>query len=157
MATNRKSRKQLRKAHSTAQDRMLAMMHQIWLAGLGALSKARNGAPQLLDELITEGGRVQADTRGAAQEALGDLVGDVRAKINARVNQMRDQAGGAYDNLEKIFQSRVQGALKQLGVPSAEDVDRLGKRVDELNANIAKLARKRGPSGKHRARAVASR
>jgi len=155
MATNRKSRKQVHEARSAAQDRMLAMMHQIWLAGLGALSKARNGAPQLLDELIAEGARVQDETRGAAQEAIGGLLGEVKATIDARVNQMRDQAGDAYENLEKIFQSRVHRALNQLGVPSAEDVDMLGKRVDELNANIGKLTRKRELNGKHPARAAA--
>lgn len=155
MVTSRKSRKPVRRAPRTAQDRMLGTMRQIWLAGLGALSKARSGAPQLMEELVAEGARIHADTRGAAEKALGGLVGDVKATISSRVAQVRGQAGDAMENLEKIFQTRVHRALTQLGVPSAEDVDKLSTRVEELNTNIGKLARQRKPTGDGRRTRVA--
>jgi poly(hydroxyalkanoate) granule-associated protein len=129
-------------SNSKPQERMLDAMNQVWLAGLGALSKAREGAPQMLDELVAEGVRVQADTRGAAEKALGGLLNDVKATIDSRVSQVRGQASEALDNLEEIFQTRVRRALTQLGVPSAEDVEALSRRVDALNVSINKLGRK---------------
>lgn len=62
-----------------------------------------------------------------------------------RVSKVRGQATDALDGLEKVFQTRVHRALTQLGVPSAEEVQSLSKRVDRLNANIDKLARGRKP------------
>ena len=59
-----------RKARSTLQGKTLDSMNQIWLAGLGAVAKAQRGAPQLLQELIAEGTRVHAKTRGAAEKAM---------------------------------------------------------------------------------------
>ena len=122
---------------------MLQMLHQVWLAGLGAVSKAQRGAPQLLDDLIAEGARVDAQARGAARKALRGVLSDVQAGVNARVSHVRGQAAEAMDNLETIFRTRVHRALTQLGVPSAESVASLSKRVDALNANIGKLARQR--------------
>jgi poly(hydroxyalkanoate) granule-associated protein len=131
---------------------MLQMLHQIWLAGLGAASKAQHGAPQLLDELIAEGARVDAQARGAATKALRGVLSDVQAGVNARVSQVRGQAAEAMDNLETIFRTRVHRALTQLGVPSAESVAALSKRVDALNINIEKLARQGAGGTNRRAR-----
>jgi len=142
MAMKRKSRKSARKTKTTAPERVLDTMNQIWLAGLGAMAKAHQGAPQMLHELAAEGARIQANTRGSAEKALGGLLNDVKATIDSGVSQMRGQAGDALDNLEAIFQTRVRRALTQLGVPSSDDVASLSKRVDQLNASINKLARK---------------
>jgi poly(hydroxyalkanoate) granule-associated protein len=142
MAMKRKSRKGASKNKTTAPERVLDTMNQIWLAGLGAMAKAHQGAPQMLHSLAAEGARIQANTRGSAEKALGGLLSDVKATIDSGVSQVRGQAGDALDNLETIFQTRVRRALTQLGVPSSDDVASLSKRVDKLNASIGKLARK---------------
>ena len=142
MAKKRKSRESARKSKITAPERVLETMNQIWLAGLGAMAKAHQGAPQMLHNLAAEGARIQANTRGSAQKALGGLVSDMKATIDSGMSQVRGQAGDALDNLETIFQTRVRRALTQLGVPSSDDVASLSKRVDKLNASIDKLARK---------------
>ena len=130
---------------------MLDAVHQIWLAGLGAASKARRSGPQLFQDLVAEGARVHVQTRGAAQKALRGVIGDVRKHIDARIGQVRGQTEDTLAGLEKIFQTRVHRALTQLGVPSAEEVESLSKRVDALNANIDKLARTRKVHGHPRA------
>jgi poly(hydroxyalkanoate) granule-associated protein len=145
MATKRKQRARVSRAPASAQERLLDTVHQIWLAGLGAVSKARNGAPQLLDDLVSEGARIHTQTRGAAEKALQGLLSGVQTSITERVSKVRGQATDALDGLEKVFQTRVHRALTQLGVPSAEEVQSLSKRVDRLNANIDKLARGRKP------------
>ncbi len=141
MATKGKSHRAVRKANPlTPPERMMDAMNQVWLAGLGAVSKARQGAPPMLQELVAEGARVQADTRGSAEAMLGSLMGGVKSRIDSSVKQVRSQAGDALDNLEQMFQTRVHRALTQLGVPSAEDVERLSHKVEQLNASVNKLA-----------------
>ncbi len=151
MASKRKPRKITRKTKAktktTAPERVLDTMNQIWLAGLGAMAKARQGAPQMLNDLAAEGARIQANTRGSAEKALGGLLNDVKATIDSGVSQVRGQAGDALENLETIFQTRVRRALSQLGVPSSDDVASLGRRVDQLTASINKLGAK-GPASR---------
>jgi poly(hydroxyalkanoate) granule-associated protein len=140
MARKKKSRKSVGGGAGATQARLLEMLHQVWLAGLGAVSRAQRGAPKLFDELQAEGAHVYADTRNSAEKALRGALGDVQATLNARVKQVRGRASDAFENLEKVFQTRVHRALNQLGVPSAEEVEGLSKRIDSLNANIARLA-----------------
>jgi len=139
-----------RKARSTLQSKTLDSMNQIWLAGLGAVSKAQRGAPQLLQELIAEGTRMHAKTRGAAEKAMQGIVDNVRSTINTSLGDMRGQASDALEGLEKIFQTRVHRALTQIGVPSAEDIAALSERVDALNASVQKLAQARKARGARR-------
>ena len=144
-------RKGGRSTASGAQARLLGTLHQVYLAGLGALSKARNGAPDLFEELIAEGERVHADTRGAADKVLQGMMTDIQERVGTHVGKVRSQAVDALDGLEKIFQTRVHRALTQLGVPSAEEVNALSKRVDTLNANIGKLTRRPHKTSRSRA------
>jgi len=150
MAAKKRSRKAARSADSSAQERLLGALHQVWLAGLGAVSKAQHGAPKVLEDLIKEGARFQSDTRGAAEEALRGLLGNVQTRFNAGVGQVRGQATDALENLEKIFQGRVHRALSQLGVPSSDEVEALSKRVDTLNRNIDKLAHRKPAPARRR-------
>jgi poly(hydroxyalkanoate) granule-associated protein len=106
---------------------VLKAFHQIWLAGLGAVSKARSGSPELLEQLIIEGARVHARSGGATNDALRGAARESPETL---------------DDLEKIFQRRVHSALNRLGVPSAEEVDALSRRVDALGANLHRLTRK---------------
>jgi poly(hydroxyalkanoate) granule-associated protein len=156
MARKKQTRKTARGTPASTQMRLLNAMNEVWLAGLGAVAKAQRGAPKLFDDLVVEGARFQTDTRGAAEESFRNLVDGVQSRISAGIGQARSQASDALENLEKIFQTRVHRALTQLGVPSADQVDALSKRVDVLNANIDKLARKGTGNGKPRGRKAGS-
>jgi poly(hydroxyalkanoate) granule-associated protein len=147
----RSRRKNGRSATSGAQARLVGTLHQVYLAGLGALSKASQGAPQVFEELVAEGARVHEDTRGAAEKALQGVLAGVQERVSSRVGQVRGQAADVLDGLEKVFQTRVHRALTQLGVPSSEEVAALSKRVDVLNANIGKLTRQPRRTPRHRA------
>jgi poly(hydroxyalkanoate) granule-associated protein len=155
MAKKARSAKTVTGGAAVAQERLLDMLHQVWLAGLGAVSKAQHGAPKMLEELVEEGARVHASTRDAAEKALRGAFGDVQSALNARVSQVRGEASDAFENLEKVFRTRVHRALTQLGVPSADEVSALSKRVDALNASINTLARARKPNPRQRANVAA--
>ena len=143
MARKAKSAKSARAGGAAIQARLLDVLHQVWLAGLGAASKAQHDAPKVFEELVAEGAKLHEDTRDAAEKALRGAYGDVQSALNAQVSKVRGQANDAFVHLEKVFRTRVHRALTQLGVPSSEQVGALSKRVDALNTNIDKLARTR--------------
>jgi poly(hydroxyalkanoate) granule-associated protein len=70
--------------------------------------------------------------------------------VQSRIDSARDQASETWDNLEALFMSRVHLALQQLGVPSAEEIRLLTRRVEELNASVQALS---GKPARRRAKA----
>lgn len=97
---------------------------QIWLAGLGAFSRAQEEGNKVFESLVEEGEAIQAKTRKAAEVKVGELAA---------------KATGGWDKLEHVFEERVAQALNSLGVPSKKDVDNLSKRVaalvEQMNAD----------------------
>ena len=111
---------------------------QIWLAGLGAFSKAQQEGTQLFNSLVKEGEAVQKRTQKVAGNAVAEL---------------RDNATGAWDKLEHVFEQRVAQALHILNVPTKKDIDHLSRRVAELTAVADKLSGTMGHEKQHSPRA----
>lgn len=147
MATRKRTGKaaatRIRAAVADTQEQMLDTVHQVWLAGLGAFSKAQRGAPKLFDELVKEGAKVHASASKSADKAVRSVVLRAQSAIEGRVGSARARAADTLENLEKVFQSRVQRALHQMGVPGTRDIEKLSARVNALNTSIEKLARRR--------------
>jgi poly(hydroxyalkanoate) granule-associated protein len=110
---------------------------QIWLAGMGAFSKAQEEGTKVFEALVKEGMTLQKKTQGIAEEKLGEVTG----KMTAMADTVSSKAGQNWDKLEAIFEQRTAKAMGKLGVPTAKDVAALSKRVDELAAAVAKLSK----------------
>ncbi len=119
---------------------LLYSAHQIWLAGLGAMSRAQAGAPKIFDELMREGSKLQGSALDAAQKVVVQAFQGAQKSVNQRVDTVKEQASETWDNLEKIFQTRVQRAMHQLGMPTAEEITALTRKVDALATSVEKLA-----------------
>ncbi|MBC7957539.1 MAG: phasin family protein [Cytophagales bacterium] len=115
---------------------------QIWLAGLGAFSKAQEEGGKVFEALVKEGVTLQKKTQSVAEEKIGE----VASKMSGMAGDVTAKAGQHWDKLESIFEERTARALGKLGVPSAKDVASLTKRIDELGAQLAKLSK--GPATK---------
>ena len=63
------------------------------------------------------------------------------SKVGRRVRDAFENAQETWDNLEALFQSRVQRAMHQLGVPTAEEVRALTRRVSELNDTVSRIGK----------------
>ena len=111
---------------------------QIWLAGLGAFAKAQEEGTKVFDTLVKEGVTMQRKTQAAA----GEKISEATSKMTSMASEISSKASGGWDKLETIFEDRVAKALKNLGVPSAADIETLSARIDELNRNIDKLSPK---------------
>ncbi|MDH3894852.1 MAG: phasin family protein [Chromatiales bacterium] len=127
---------------------------QIWLAGLGAFTMAQKEGPKFFDKLVDEGSKVQNRTREVAGKAVNQTVREVQDVLNSGVESMRSQVTTTWDGLEHVFQVRVARALKQLGVPTSEELAALTRKVDALTRSVRELAGKKSPVAK---RAVAKK
>jgi poly(hydroxyalkanoate) granule-associated protein len=110
---------------------------QIWLAGLGAFSKAQEEGGKVFDALVKEGTSLQRKTQSVAEEKLGE----VTSRMTGMASEVQAKAGQHWDKLESIFEERTAKALGKLGVPAAKDVDALVARIDALAAQVAKLSK----------------
>ena len=111
---------------------------QIWLAGLGAFSKAQAEGGKVFENLVKDGLGLQRKTQAAAEEKITEAT----SKMTDMANGITSKATGQWDKLENIFEDRVAKALNKLGVPSAKDVQALIQRVDELSKQIQKAPAK---------------
>ncbi len=109
---------------------------QIWLAGLGAFSKAQAEGGKVFDALVREGMGIQRRTRAMTEEKIGEVTG----KMSKAAGDITKQATQSWDKLEQVFEDRVSRALTRLGVPTSKDVQSLMKRVDSLNASVQALS-----------------
>lgn len=113
-----------------------ASAQQIWMAGVGAFTRAQEEGTRLFEALVKEGMSIESRTRtmaGGKVEAMREVVGE-------KVGAVRGRAADTWDRLEKVFEERVQRALNRLGVPGRDEITALIDRVDQLNRELRKLS-----------------
>jgi len=112
---------------------------QIWLAGLGAFSKAQQEGGKLFESLVKEGAALDAKTRKFTEAK----VSEARGNVESTLGQMRERSQETWDKLEKVFEDRVSRSLGRLGVPGRDEIKTLSSRVEELSHEVRKLTEKR--------------
>jgi poly(hydroxyalkanoate) granule-associated protein len=118
-------------------DTVKESAQQIWLAGLGAFSKAQEEGGRVFEALVKEGVGLQRKTQSVAEGKLSEA----SSRMSSMASDLSSKAAGQWDKLESIFEERVSRALKKLGVPTSRDIDALVARVEELNRTVAALRR----------------
>ncbi|WP_457095940.1 phasin family protein [Lysobacter sp. P5_B9] len=121
---------------------------QVWLAGVGAFSRAQTEGTKLFEALIKEGLKLENN----ALKFAGGQADAVRGAVESKVGQARERATDTWDRLEKVFEDRVQRALTKLGVPGRDDLADLTRKVDTLTAELRKQGGK--PAAKKAAKVV---
>jgi poly(hydroxyalkanoate) granule-associated protein len=122
-----------RRAAETLGESLVDSAQKIWLAGLGAFSRARDEGDNMFNALVEQGKGVRTRTRGAADEALKTI----RSQADATVGEAQVQFG----KLEQAFEQRLARSLNRLGMLTREEADELGKQVQELNQSVQQLLR----------------
>lgn len=113
---------------------------QIWLAGLGAFSRAQAEGAKVFESLVKQGEALESRTKKAAFDTAAAATGVAKA----RAKEMGAMAGGTWDKLEQVFEDRVARALGKLGVYTQSDVERLAERVDALSEAVNELIKATG-------------
>lgn len=105
--------------------------NQIWLAGLGAYSKAEHEGSKLFEALVQDGEKLEAKTRALVDKPLN--------AAKETVENVRARATGSWEKVEKAFDLRVSRALHRLNIPTRSDVDDLHTRVAELADEVRRV------------------
>ncbi|WP_374640992.1 phasin family protein [Hydrogenophaga sp.] len=127
---------------------------QIWLAGLGAFSKAQEEGGKVFETLVKEGLTIQRKTQSVAEERINEAT----SRVSHMASDISSKAAGQWDKLETLFEERVAKALGKLGVPSARDIEGLLERIDSLTSQVQSLGGQPAPvrkTAKRPARAAA--
>jgi poly(hydroxyalkanoate) granule-associated protein len=119
---------------------------QIWLAGLGALSRTQQEGGKFFDALVEEGVRIQEKTHAFTQ----DQVRQAHAQTEPWVEAARKRTSAAMGKLEQVFDARIAAAMKRMQMPDKSDLETLSARIDAL-AREVRAARK--PAARPRAAA----
>ena len=102
---------------------------QIWLAGLGAFSRAEEEGGKLFDNLVKVGEELENKTRDLADNATTDL----RDKVIEKASDTREK-------VERAIDDRLSSTLTRLGIPSQREFEALSERMDRLTHVIEQLA-----------------
>ncbi len=110
---------------------------QIWLAGLGAYSKAGQEGADYLKDLIKSGESVEKQGKKLVTEQV-EAANDT---VKTSVSSVKEKVDVQLDKVEKAFDARVASALNRLGIPSKKDVAALSAKLDELSALLEHASR----------------
>ena len=108
---------------------------EIWLAGLGAYSRAQEEGAKVFETLVKAGQDLQQKTHGVA---------------GTTVEAMASRAAGTWGKLEQVFEDRVSRSLGRLGVPSKNELQDLSDKIAELNKSVQALMGQQKPAPKKR-------
>ena len=98
---------------------------QIWLAGLGAFSKAEEEGSKMFESLVQTGAELE--------EKSTDLLG---FKEGQQIEKSRGTVIGTRDKLEKLIDYGVHQSLNRLGLATVKDLQKLELLVLELHKKM---------------------
>lgn len=138
------------------QQDVLESAHKVWLAGLGALSTVGEEGDRLFRDLVEKGKKLEKKGKKEAKDVRKDVesrVDDVKGRVEEGMKGARVKVEKGFDTVWSAVDERVGDVLNRLGVPTRDEIHRLTKRVEDLNAKIDGL---RGGGAKKGASAAKS-
>ena len=134
-------------------DPVVNSARDIWRAGLGAFSLAQQEGSKvagqgaaIFENLVKEGTKLESEGRKAVDESSDSVSKKVKArrnKIEGTIDAARKQAEDGWDKLENVFEDRVARVMERLGIPTADDLDKLSRQIEGLSGQVAKLAKQK--------------
>jgi len=112
-------------------------LENVFLAGLGALSTVTEVSAKTFDSLVDQG----EDYRKNATKKTEKIIGEVEQAVRGATENAQSKASGLFeqvrdtskvDRLQKVFDDRVDDALKRLRVPSQRDIKALNAKLDKI-------------------------
>ncbi|WP_107864754.1 phasin family protein [Agitococcus lubricus] len=104
---------------------------EIWLAGLGAFSRAEEEGGKLFDSLVKVGEELESKTRDIADNTVETVV-EARDKVLEKASDTREK-------VERAFDDRLAAALGRLGIPSQREIEAVNQRLDTLTQVLQQL------------------
>lgn len=101
---------------------------QIWLAGLGAFSRAEEEGNKLFDSLVKIGEELESKTADIADQTV--------EKVSEKA---RESVTDTKDKVEKLIDNSVHHSLNRIGLVTLKDVQHLERLILQLHAKVDEL------------------
>jgi poly(hydroxyalkanoate) granule-associated protein len=127
---------------------VLNVLHQVWLAGLGAVSMAGQEATRLANQLIEKGKEMEPGVIDRGKK-VGEEISDAAEEVGMRIRDVAARVSKRAEAAEAMMDERVRAALDRMGYATKEDFEGLSAKLDALMSRLEELGSKRGrkPSG----------
>ena len=109
---------------------------EIWLAGLGALSRLEEEGDKVFSDLVKRGESYEKKRREQFQDVTNSLI-DRQAKVAKDVTNRFDTAA---KTMEKAMSETLTGTLGRIGVPTRDEVRSLSDKVSDLSTKLDALS-----------------
>lgn len=104
---------------------------QIWLAGLGAFSRAEEEGTRLFESLVKVGEELESKTHDIADSTV-EAVEEVKEKVTERVTDTKGR-------VERALDDRVSQTVSKIGLASHREVTQLTELLEQLNERVEQL------------------
>lgn len=101
---------------------------QIWLAGLGAFSRAEDEGNRLFDSLVQVGEELESKTIDIADNTVG-VVEEVKGRVSGRVSDTKER-------VERALDERVNSTVSRIGFASHREVAQLIELIERLETKV---------------------
>ena len=101
---------------------------QIWLAGLGAFSRAEEEGNKLFDSLVKVGEELESKTVDFADQAVGKMT-----------ERAKESVTDTKDRVEKILDTGVNHSLNRIGLVTPKDLQHIEQLLVQLHIKVDAL------------------
>jgi poly(hydroxyalkanoate) granule-associated protein len=117
-------------------DEISHRAREVWLAGLGALSRLEEEGDKVFQDLIERGKDYESTRRKQFEDASDDL----RKRREALAKDVTKRLDDATKSVEKVVSDTLSGTLGSIGVPTREEVRGLSRKVGKLSQKLDALS-----------------
>lgn len=111
---------------------ILESAHEIWLAGVGAFTKAQEEGGKVFQSLVRTGREVESRREETREGAPAER----RFELGEKAEEVREKAAVSWDRFERLVEDRLSKALDRFGVPRRTDLEALSKRIERLEKTL---------------------
>lgn len=117
-------------------DEVTGRAREVWLAGLGALSRLEKEGDKVFETLIERGKNYEKKRTEQLQEATENI----RNQQESFTKDVTQRLDDATKSVEEVVSDTLSETLGRIGVPSRNEVRGLSRRVGELSKKLDALS-----------------
>jgi len=117
-------------------DEVTGRAREIWLAGLGALSRLEQEGDKVFESLVERG----KDYEDKRSQQFKEATENFRQQQESLTHDVSKRLDDATKSVEKAVSDTLSGTLGRIGVPTRDEVRGLSRRVGELSEKLDALS-----------------
>ncbi|PEN11080.1 polyhydroxyalkanoate granule-associated protein PhaF [Longibacter salinarum] len=135
MSTNDTSVEKKKNDLSNLPTELTERGREIWLAGLGALSRVEEEGDKVFKSLVERG----RDYEGKRRKQLDDAAHSLKERQDALTSDVSKRIDDATKTVEDVVNRTVNSTLGRIGVPTRHEVKGLSDKVGDLSRKLDAL------------------